>query len=519
TPQAQPWGIVTLDGINNHPLPDSADLSNYLPPVASQGMIGSCSAWSTVYYAKTIQENQERGWGAENPSRQFSPLFTYNQITDGENRGTSINNHMVLLQDIGAVPLSEFPYTRDISVQPDEETVERAATFKAASFRSLSHYNQENKNWTTDARDVKTVLAEGIPVVGGFTVYDNFYSYSGGVYSSAAGDIRGSHAMCIVGYNDSKQAFRVVNSWGEDWGEEGFIWISYGLFEELCTSGCLLMYDQRTSENFKLPAPSELSSSKGSRTNRIELSWAPVEHADYYSVLRVNNETGSFEEIGTPAEPHFTDTPLPPGVNYVYSVKSVEKQGSAQVYSELSEISEGWTGKEKTVPGIPGNFEYTFFREQPLLTWNSVENADGYNIYRWNADREEFIKIGRSPDTVFLDRSFSKPSDTSIFHYIVEASNGYGSGYATDTLSIAVNPEVRKPEKTVHHKSDSFSEEQIIEEPFDGEYFRSDYFDYEYTMARFREFYQAEQEAFRTFRENEQSEFEAWKTRQNPGNH
>ena len=39
----------------------------------------------------------------------------------------------------------------------------------------------------------------------------------------------GGHAMCIVGYDDSKfgGAFEVMNSWGTEWGEEGFCWMKY----------------------------------------------------------------------------------------------------------------------------------------------------------------------------------------------------------------------------------------------------------------------------------------------------
>lgn len=37
----------------------------------------------------------------------------------------------------------------------------------------------------------------------------------------------GDHAMLMVGYDDSKQAFRVKNSWGSGWNEGGYVWMSY----------------------------------------------------------------------------------------------------------------------------------------------------------------------------------------------------------------------------------------------------------------------------------------------------
>lgn len=37
------------------------------------------------------------------------------------------------------------------------------------------------------------------------------------------------HAMCIIGYDDSKfgGAFEVMNSWGDNWGDDGYFWVKY----------------------------------------------------------------------------------------------------------------------------------------------------------------------------------------------------------------------------------------------------------------------------------------------------
>lgn len=44
------------------------------------------------------------------------------------------------------------------------------------------------------------------------------------------------HAMALVGYDDNKNAFRIRNSWGTDWGDEGSIWVDYDFFiDNFCT--------------------------------------------------------------------------------------------------------------------------------------------------------------------------------------------------------------------------------------------------------------------------------------------
>ena len=38
--------------------------------------------------------------------------------------------------------------------------------------------------------------------------------------------------MLVVGYDDDMNAFKVVNSWGKGWGNDGFVWIDYKAFKE-----------------------------------------------------------------------------------------------------------------------------------------------------------------------------------------------------------------------------------------------------------------------------------------------
>jgi C1A family cysteine protease len=61
-------------------------------------------------------------------------------------------------------------------------------------------------------------------------VYVDYYfqAYSGGTFTRNA---YGSpnHAILLVGWDDSKGAWRLKNSWGTSWGESGLMWIKYGV--------------------------------------------------------------------------------------------------------------------------------------------------------------------------------------------------------------------------------------------------------------------------------------------------
>ncbi len=64
-------------------------------------------------------------------------------------------------------------------------------------------------------------------------VASGWSGYTGGVldgYPSNYGSPSSNHAILIVGWDDSKQAFLVKNSWGTDWGYDGFCWVKYGNF-------------------------------------------------------------------------------------------------------------------------------------------------------------------------------------------------------------------------------------------------------------------------------------------------
>jgi hypothetical protein len=61
-------------------------------------------------------------------------------------------------------------------------------------------------------------------------VYADYYfqAYSGGTFTrNASGSV--NHAIILVGWDDSRGAWRLKNSWGTGWGESGLMWIKYGV--------------------------------------------------------------------------------------------------------------------------------------------------------------------------------------------------------------------------------------------------------------------------------------------------
>ena len=216
-------------------LPTSVDLESKMPSPGNQGQQGSCTAWAVAYAAKSYQENQEHSWVTSSWSTktEFSPAFLYNQINGGVDKGSNISVAMKTIKEKGICSLYDMPYNQnDYLTQPNTYQNERASNFKGAGYHTVKG---------TEA--VKSELADGNPVVISIPVYGDFDDLDANnpIYDKIEGKSRGYHAICLIGYDDSKKAFKLINSWGDsgNWGVKGsyynkygYGYISYDLFEQ-----------------------------------------------------------------------------------------------------------------------------------------------------------------------------------------------------------------------------------------------------------------------------------------------
>jgi hypothetical protein len=215
-----------------NPLPESANLQRFAPQVGNQGQQGSCVAWSSAYAARTILESARTG----ESKTPFSPAFLYNQIGLSGCQGSYIVRAMEFMTKQGSVPYQQFPYSdKDCSRQPDNTLIREAGNYKMRGFNRLSLGDRSD---AVDLRAIKENLAQGAPVVIGMMVGPSFMQEMLGkdVWIPEASDKSmmgfGGHAMCVVGYDDRRYggAFLIMNSWGPEWGTNGFAWVRYPEF-------------------------------------------------------------------------------------------------------------------------------------------------------------------------------------------------------------------------------------------------------------------------------------------------
>ena len=223
------------DDNSKNPLPESANLQKFAPSVGDQGHQGSCVAWSSAYGARTILEAARSGQDPN--SLKFSPSFLYNQIGMDGCEGSYIVKAMDFMTKRGSVAYEKFPYTdQNCTAQPSQQLLQEAQQFR---MRGSNRLTQGDRTDVIDLRAIKENLSQGAPVVIGMMVGGSYMQPMMGqdVWNPTAEDRSmmgfGGHAQCVVGYDDAKYggAFLVMNSWGPQWGTNGFAWVRYGDFK------------------------------------------------------------------------------------------------------------------------------------------------------------------------------------------------------------------------------------------------------------------------------------------------
>ena len=230
-------------------LPSSSSLVSYCPQIGDQGEYGTCTAWATAYYGYYIVDGLE----TESKNKDtYSPTWVYENIKHSYDKnctmGSSIEDALELLRGTGNITMNDLPYSCGPTIS--NSLRKKAATNKIKDFRRLFDWGAEDQ---IKISRVKKSLAEKQPVIIGFSVNESF-SKAGDLWVPEGGltisQLFGGHAMTVVAYDDNKYggAFRLINSWGTDWGNKGYTWVRYNDFAEYCKTA-FEIFENLSTEN------------------------------------------------------------------------------------------------------------------------------------------------------------------------------------------------------------------------------------------------------------------------------
>lgn len=197
------------------------------PTPGTQGNEFSCTPFAVAYGAKSIEQFYRTNATSYSTSTNiFSVEYVYNQtkaITCSG--GTSITSCLDLIYNKGVCLESTMPYS-DINgcdLMPTAEQDAEAAKYKIINYSRILN---------TDIVAIKTMIVNKHPVIAGIIADNAFVSAGHGFIWSASTASSGQvgHTVLIVGYDNSKNAYKILNEWGTGWGDEGYSWIDYNFF-------------------------------------------------------------------------------------------------------------------------------------------------------------------------------------------------------------------------------------------------------------------------------------------------
>ncbi len=214
------------------PVPEKKDYTREVGPVGDQELTGSCVAWAAAHGLRRWLTG--RGSRAPRLSVRFLwmgtkevdawPLNVINDLA-----GTSIRSAFKVLNRTGVPPEKYHPFEQGlVSYHPGKwnEMLAGANEYRIGRYYSLD-----------DVRAMEIQLAQGGPFVCGIPIYDNFSRFQEpGVIPDPAGELRGGHAIFVIGYNRGTGRFKFMNSWGKGWGKRGFGYLTYDWVEKYAHS-------------------------------------------------------------------------------------------------------------------------------------------------------------------------------------------------------------------------------------------------------------------------------------------
>ncbi|MDX2361594.1 MAG: C1 family peptidase [Crocinitomicaceae bacterium] len=245
-------------------LPESTSLREYAPYPGNQGSYGTCVGWAWGYCGMTTLYARQFGLKNRNviTAMAMCPYSVFNNIRGESDSGCQNGAGLVEAGEFVTGTGTKRFHLRDSDCGTTDEVDEGLMIYQADSYTMLWDWSDytgpsDDKGGSSvvpvdKVEAAKNALADGHIVEIGMSVCASFqdgvndqgeWIKSRDPYDNLPG---GGHAMCVLGYDDNRfgGTFEVQNSWGRDWGDDGYVYISYDDFEEYVVCGAVVELDE-----------------------------------------------------------------------------------------------------------------------------------------------------------------------------------------------------------------------------------------------------------------------------------
>lgn len=219
---------ASYNEIETEQLPVAYSLKAYSPGPGNQLQLNTSPAWATGWSSLSILENIHKSEKSPDANLNYSPVYLYQNTRTATDFDCSAGIGLVdALEFLTKYDLPLFDDFQEFCPQNLPEDIAPIPSGKTLDYRKIFHHDQSPE---AKINAVKKSLSEKLPVVIGMYCPPSFFSANNYWQPKElmSFDYPGQ-ALCVVGYDDDRYggAFEVLNSWGNEWGNNGYTWINY----------------------------------------------------------------------------------------------------------------------------------------------------------------------------------------------------------------------------------------------------------------------------------------------------
>lgn len=224
---------------------DEMDNSTLFRPVSDQQAFPSCSAnacvdaWESAIIVDKVKSGMTLEQAVESTpdlSRMFAWWYGRNAMSPPKSGDAASGCYLRLTMDtltrFGTPSEVTWPYILENATLRPSITAQR----EACVHRSDAFYNIRERGDVL-FQILQRLIAERHSVAFGTLVGEEFRRFREGVLEPPTTGFAG-HALVIVGWSSSRDAFKVRNSWSAAWGQQGHCWMSRKYICEFSGTGC-----------------------------------------------------------------------------------------------------------------------------------------------------------------------------------------------------------------------------------------------------------------------------------------